>query len=1236
MSQLPTNFDIQGPFWTAEVQLVEMTEPVAHVATRSFYLDNQPRRVLGRGNVLVPGTSIVLCYVRQVRIAAGRHPSTQYVWRHTGGPRPRNLSAADIRHHLSAGTLALLLLEANPADWPGQEDDPFPSLTCVGGEISLDVMRPRQQDGKPDDQEQFYRALKLDPSAAGEVATRFPALAVHAGGVSIYGGVQLPWQTTPLAVPLQLTRLRPDVQEGHYYLSLDEAQLNLVETQALIQSWQELNRLLSPRHPLSQPGDEVGAPAWVTLEVADPFRGPRLFWEISPWQAEPSGLPLRFKPGELTLILSDQLPYDQDNPPTSLMRVTPSDVMIEQSVDGTLTVTLQAGQPPADGPDESDTTLRYEAYPDTGGWREAVTLGPTRLAFDPLQTVQRLRTDQALPSPQWTPGEAAEPVERPLLWGFMPLADGWAQLPFLNLTEQIYLDAGLAGEETIPAETDGESWFQGAVSLGNSRRDVLVDHPQEQPWFLALTGAAFVTGTWQLSAPAATGGEHQLVGISLVLGEPDIVVQGLFWLSRSRPTPVNALPEQEDWIAGLWSPRLQCTNEADLFPPAQTVFLEQLSFAARPPALGNGPRSAQLGPYHLRHELANEFLLALDRANVIPPHLFERYPPLFWRRHPTLPMIQAMPLTQSQTPPNYPSPSRQMVPFEPEESSSWRFGVTEDEGATIWPRSLDATRPAADWRAVFDLPLVSLSLPGLILDPTLAEGGGLGSDTNTGLPQQLRFDLPYTDELNALAQLPKLTRDKNAVSPLPDAPPPQPPEPLQRETFAEHWGRLSEQASLAAVDGVAAFIGDNGRLLVQHLIEPLRWPIKSAVLTGAYPGHLAITDETDGARPLDLSGPAALRGISGQFLDSSAGEIRLLPEGNGAGKNPYRVEAGSMAARAVEGRYRDQRGLWRAATRQNGSLLQTPVQLDKADETDAYMLTSTQTAVPLQVDGRTWRLWFRDLPVAAGVFDRQQSRSPLAQDVNDPEAQSRDFNVLSGYEWRLAEETAGVGLTLHQLIFYPLTIEKVTLQEERVTGVEIIGRLQLPLAGAGELTELGNAVRLRFVAEAGADLMLQAVQLETTEGHWPLALQAGEAATGPQISWTQMALQAELGAAEKSLVLLDAHLHFFLFDVKWLVDLGELVFRTDAAIVEKRVSLSDSEKQQPLQPAELILRLDLGTTTHEATLQVAMQLGSEDKPLLTGLFALPLQAGPEVSLGELRTALAIYRSAQHGRWEKVW
>ena len=36
------------------------------------------------------------------------------------------------------------------------------------------------------------------------------------------------------------------------------------------------------------------------------------------------------------------------------------------------------------------------------------------------------------------------------------------------------------------------------------------------------------------------------------------------------------------------------------------------------------------------------------------------------------------------------------------------------------------------------------------------------------------------------------------------------------------------------------------------------------------------------------------------------------------------------------------------------------------------------------------------------------------------------------------------------------------------------------------------------------------------------------------------------------------------------------------------------------------------------------------------LYGEPLAAGPEESLGELRVALAMERSAASGRWEKVW
>ena len=45
------------------------------------------------------------------------------------------------------------------------------------------------------------------------------------------------------------------------------------------------------------------------------------------------------------------------------------------------------------------------------------------------------------------------------------------------------------------------------------------------------------------------------------------------------------------------------------------------------------------------------------------------------------------------------------------------------------------------------------------------------------------------------------------------------------------------------------------------------------------------------------------------------------------------------------------------------------------------------------------------------------------------------------------------------------------------------------------------------------------------------------------------------------------------------------------------------------------------------------ELGDFERAVLDGA---PLAAGPEEALGELRAALAMYRSARSGRWEKVW
>ncbi|ASC70968.1 hypothetical protein XM38_019170 [Halomicronema hongdechloris C2206] len=194
-----------------------------------------------------------------------------------------------------------------------------------------------------------------------------------------------------------------------------------------------------------------------------------------------------------------------------------------------------------------------------------------------MATPQVLRRQQGLAEPTWTSGEDATPIEPPLLWGFMPLEDGWAQVPVPNLSEQIYLDSRVAGSLATAAETS--PLLQGAVALGNDHPQVLSRYRQEQPWNLTLTNAAHLDGTWTLASTAAG---LELRRIALTLEQPEITLNGLFWLSTGKPRRQDALPDLEDWIAGVRShPLRTLAPDGGIFPPVLTLTLDTLELSRR-------------------------------------------------------------------------------------------------------------------------------------------------------------------------------------------------------------------------------------------------------------------------------------------------------------------------------------------------------------------------------------------------------------------------------------------------------------------------------------------------------------------------------------------------------------------------------------------------------------------------------------------------------------------------------
>ena len=1216
ISNLP-DVIINGPFWMARATVIRLANPSNSRAFRTLFLSNQSRRAFDEQNVFLPGTMFALCAVRRVRLEPGQN-AFDLTWRRFGNDQvPRRPSLQEIEEYLQTGQLSLLLVQAGSTEWPRSAEGDLPEFTCLAGEISLARLRAEQK-GDADACQILYRALNLgspEPDPCQSPSASPWSISVHASGLSIKGLATLPWQTEPISAFFQLARLQPDDQQPGYRLTIEAERLSGAEHAAIIKAWQGLNDSLNPKNRFSAQADssEVPTPTWVTLSIANPLRIPRLYWQIAPWQESPESLPLHFERGEFDLLLSDQQPQDQENPPTSLARVIVDQFSIEPADGEQLQVSISAGTPS----EMLQGQLVYEAALNGNLWQETVSLSELDVAFDPVEAPKLLRVQQDLLPPEWIPGDDPVPLDPPLVWGFMPLADGWAQLPVPNMTEQIYLDARLAQlDDTLPTSTT--ALLQGAVSLGNDEVATLTEHPDEQAWQITLAGAGAVEGNWTLALNPGDG-SYRLAGITLSIDAPDIICNGLFWFSTGRPTVQDALPDLADWVAGLEAMPLRTLKpERDLFPAVIVTKIRELVFSLRQT---NSRATASLQNWSMVYVTETETLQALIEAGVLPADTFSRYLPLAWRRHAALPMIQALPLTQNQSPPNYPSASRQLIPFELAGDSEWLFGTRSHNGAATWPELLSAAVPAWEWQDVFDLPLAALSLPGLVLDPNLpSEENGMPPDPGLLLSPQYRFDLPYTDQVNALAQLPKTPRDPDEVSPLPDSPQPQPAQPLSRETLGDYWQRLSEQASLASLDASAAFTSQAGQTLIKYLIEPFDWPVTASLNLTTYPGSLTVNN-IDLAEPaqLALEREDALRGISGRFIQTGDGTLRRLADGQSGGDGVFQVQAGSMAAQANNGSMRDQRGLVRSASRQDANLIKTPVHLLENVPTGGALtvdhLVSTRQAVELDLgEGNRWQVWFRDLPLQEDTFERSHTRSDKAQDVNDPEALSREYNFLAGYEWRLRDAASELQieaprLSVFNLHFYPLTLEQVSLMGNRVSRIEVIGRLQLPLQQALELPDFNNAVRIIFTDESSSELAenvltLQAIALESSTGEWPLSAQGGEQTDAPLLEWQSVSLQADNNA----LVIENSLLKFHLFGTDWSVPIGPLTFPETPGVVEQRHNFNLSESSESLVPDFLSLALDLApeTLSHQANLALGVRVGNPQRRTFTALVQFPL------------------------------
>ncbi len=420
--------------------------------------------------------------------------------------------------------MSLLLLEAPPNDVAASRA----VWTCLAGEIAL---------GPAPTLAPLWQACGL--SGVSECLA-------HGSGLSVHGQMAVPWeQSQGLGGWYMLSVDLPAPPQGSdtFRLAPEPDRMNAAEMRGFRSVWNRLSRAINPRHPRNGlPTAATASPTWVTFELTDPTAVPNLYWKLGSGAA-PS---IHTGPGEVAILLADQPPYSSGGrgQPASRAQIVPQDVAIVATKTG-LHISVRAGTKTEGRPalkfawhraDPATHVLEAEHF-------EAIEL---LVAFDPVQTPALVRSLNGEPPPVLRSADdqsRAARLDPPLAWGFMPLEDGWAQLPIPNLTEQVYVELmraeGAAAQARAPHAT--ASILRGAVSFGNDDPEVLAGFPDEQPWSLALAGAQGVEGDWILEPDA--DGVVGLASVRLTLCDPVVYLNGLVWLASTAPSNEDALPD---------------------------------------------------------------------------------------------------------------------------------------------------------------------------------------------------------------------------------------------------------------------------------------------------------------------------------------------------------------------------------------------------------------------------------------------------------------------------------------------------------------------------------------------------------------------------------------------------------------------------------------------------------------------------------------------------------------------
>ena len=309
----------------------------------------------------------------------------------------------------------------------------------------------------------------------------------------------------------------------------------------------------------------------------------------------------------------------------------------------------------------------YKADPAARRFDERLAWEAFDTVYDPFEAAALLRRREGLPTPAPDavgPGGGAVPFT-PVLWGPVPTARGWVQLPFLNLTEELYLRIVPRPAGDRPPQP---VLLEGAAVFGNDAPGWWDREPAEHRWSVTVLDADALDGEWAFTRPDDNASPWAPDKLRAVFRQPELVLNGFLWLATRPPSAADALPDLDEWPASLQRLSLHTPDPDDLFPSPYRVTFGRGAMTrpltAGPPVLGAwrveyAPNAQPLRP----PDPATVFATLTGDGTPFHGAPGLALPALAWQRHPTLPTVHTLPLTQVQRPPVYPSANRQLAPF---------------------------------------------------------------------------------------------------------------------------------------------------------------------------------------------------------------------------------------------------------------------------------------------------------------------------------------------------------------------------------------------------------------------------------------------------------------------------------------------------------------------------------------------------------------------------------------------